>query len=432
MVSPPCGVNPHGGDPNPAIVNTPATIIILGAGFGGITTAIRLEKQLRRRGLVRSCHIVLVDRNNYHTYTPALYEIAALPKERRAAVPLHSTHCIDIERIVRSRAVTFLQDTIESASLQLRTVTLAEHGAMPFDYLVIALGAEVNYFDIPGLPEHAYTLKHFTDAIRIRNSIEKLVRSHDELTVVVGGAGATGVELAAEFSNFLCSLQHSVRAHQNACTVRLVLIEASSGILPGFSDTIVRTATRRLNSLGVEIRVSAPIAGVNADSITFRDGSRMRCDALVWTGGIKGAASLAAFGLPLGPKGNIVVDATLAASPGIFAVGDAACFTNPNTGLTLPWNVPVAEAEAAVVADNIVRAIEKKPLKDFQPDERYPFVLTVGKKYAIADLVFLRISGLLGWMLKRLVELRYLLFILPIGTASMTWIRNVRAYISND
>ncbi len=413
-------------------MNTPATIVVLGAGFGGITTAILLERKLRRRGRLPSCQIILIDRNSYHTYTPALYEIAALPKERAAAVPLHDTHCIDIERIIRSRTVTFLQDTIEGVAPESRTVTLAERGAIPFDYLVVALGAEVNYFGIPGLQEYAFTLKHFTDAIRIRNAIEKLVRSRDELTVVVGGAGATGVELAAEFSNFLCALQRAIRSDRNACTVRLVLVESSPNILPGFTDAVVRTATQRLNALGVEIRTNAPIAEMNQDFITFSDGSRMRCDALVWTGGVKGATSLGAFGLPLGPKGNIAVDTTLQAAQGIFAVGDAACFLRQKTGEALPWNVPVAEAEAANVSDNIVRAIEKRPLQNFEPRERYPFVLTVGKKFAIADLMSTRVSGFLGWILKRLIELRYLLFILPMGAASITWIRNVRTYISND
>ncbi|MEK7560568.1 MAG: FAD-dependent oxidoreductase [Patescibacteria group bacterium] len=412
--------------------NGKQNIVILGAGFGGLMAALTLAKMLRRSRLYERYNVALVDRNNYHTYTPALYEIAAIPKGEAEAVCLKSSNCIPLDDIVSPYAIRFIQDDVRGLNPAGKTVMLRDTGALPYAYLIIALGSETNYFNIPGLAEHSVTLKTFLDAIRIRNRIEELVESKEALTIVVGGGGPTGVELIAEFSNFICALARRNKKEKNTCSVELILVEASAEILHGFALWMIQGAFRRLGALGVSVRVGVPITEVTDRHILLQDGNSISFDLFIWAGGVKGNSALASFGIPLGPKGNIAVTENLAADGDIFAIGDSAFFVHRETQAPLPWNVPIAEEEARIVAANIIRKIRAVPLIPFRPMRRYPFILAVGKKYALADFVFFHFSGVLGWIAKLFVELRYFFFILPFFKAVRIWLQNVKAYTSND
>jgi len=412
--------------------NTKQNIVVLGAGFGGLTAALTLSKLLRRHKLNNLYDVVLIDRNNYHTYTPALYEIASIPSGEAEAVCLKSSHCIPLEDIVSAHGIRFLQDEVRGLDSVGHSIALRDSGILPYSYLIIALGSETNDFNIPGMAEYALTLKTFTDAIRIRNRVEELVRKKSALTLVVGGGGPTGVELIAEFSNFICTITRKLKAAQNTCTVELVLIEATGEILHGFAPWMIRGALRRLAALGVGVKTGAPITEMTETQILLKDGSAIPFDLFIWAGGVKGHSVLASFGLPLGPKGNIAVNQNLEANGGIFAIGDSAFFVHPGTNAPLPWNVPIAESEAHLAARNIVRKIREVPMRPFHPWKKYPFILAVGKKYALADLVIFHFGGLAGWIAKLLVELRYFLFILPFAKAIRIWVKNVKTYMSND
>ena len=152
----------------------------------------------------------------------------------------------------------------------------------------------------------------------------------------------------------------------------------------------------------------------------------------IGAGGVRPAAVLENFGLPLDERGGIRVNEFLEARPRIYAIGDNASLVNPLTGKSLPGNVPVAEAEARVAARNIIADIMQKRRRQFRPLTQYPFILAVGGKYAVADLIIIRLFGFLGWALKQLVELRYLIFILPWPKAITTWLRTIYYSTSND
>ena len=138
------------------------------------------------------------------------------------------------------------------------------------------------------------------------------------------------------------------------------------------------------------------------------------------------------MGVTLGPKGGIPVSEELETGPKILAIGDNASFMNPATGRPLPWNALIAENQARVAADNIVADLSGTPRRKFQPQKNYPFILAVGRKYAIADLVYIHEWGFAAWCLKLLVELKYLLFILPFLEAISTWWKYVKVARSND
>ncbi len=383
--------------------------MIAGAGFGGMTAALKLERQLRNRP---DWNIVLIDKNTYQLYTPALYEIAAIPKEEVDPTSITSIIAIPIADIIAGKKITFVQGALTGFDCEKRSVRLQGGRQFSYAYLVLALGSKTNYFDIHGLREHALPLKRFEDTVAIRNKIERMLTERRELTLIVGGAGATGVELIAELSNFI--------RHNPVCPVRLVLIEASSTVLPGFDRHIIQRANKRLINLGIEIYTSTRITSVGSKEIILDDAKAIPYDIMVWTGGV------------MGNPFSCAVNKFLQIDDYAFAIGDAAEFTDAQTGKTLPRNVPVAQAQARAVARNILREIEGKPKLPFRPSKRYPYVLAVGRKYAIADLIFIRFRGFAGWCVKLLVELRYLLFILPLPKAISVWLRSIRVYASND
>lgn len=404
------------------------TIVVAGAGFGGLTAAVRLESSLRRHPEWR---VVLIDRHPYHLFTPALYEVSAIPRGEALLASLKTALAIPIREIIAGRRMTFVQGRIAAIDVSLRRVSLEDTRAISYDILVLALGSETNYFDITGLEEHACPIKTFDDAVKIRNRIEDLAAEKPALRVVVGGAGPTGVELAGEFSNFLCRLGERLGIGR-ACETEIVLIEAAENILPGFDAWAVRRARERLEKLGVTIQTKTRITAVTPAEIQCQNAPAVRYDLLIWTGGVAGNPFYQTLGLPLSNKKTLAVNEFLEVLPNVFAVGDGAGFIDPGTGALLPWNIPVAEASGRRVAQNIVRRVRGLPPKPFRPLRRYPYILAVSRKYAIADLVFVRLSGLAGWIAKILVELRYLLSILPPARALGRWRRNIALYAAND
>lgn len=409
------------------------TIVVLGAGFGGLTAVLKLAKIIKRKGLAKMCRIILVNKTSYQVYTPALYEIASIPKGEANAICLKTSICIDLEEVASRNGFQVVGGEIKSADQARKIVVLASGEKVAFDYLVVALGAETNYYNIPGLKEHALPLKTFEDAIRLRNKIEEIVISGvSPIHIVIGGAGATGVELSAEFNNFLRYLKERLLSNAKIYNTDIILVDAAPDILPGFTPWLVAKAKNRLGRLGVKILTGRVIAGVDERAVTFRDGSEIAYHILVWAGGVTPVAVLKNLGLPLAPKGQVVVNEYLEAAPRVWAIGDNTDFVNPESGKPLPGNVPVAEQQALVAAKNIIAEITGARKKIFRPMSKYPYILAVGRKYAIADLVFIRFSGFWGWLAKQLVELRYLIFVLGLKRALSMWWRSVKYSASND
>ena len=408
-------------------------IIIVGAGFGGLHTALILARYpiLQDKGY----NIILIDRHHHHLYTPALYEIAAIPSDYANDASLTASILIPIQDIIRTRPIHFIADEIMGRDKDTHRIILRNGGSLPYAYLVLALGTQTNYFNIPGMEEYGTPLKTCDDATLLRNKIEAALKQKPSLTVIVGGAGASGVEVVAELVNFVCMMKAKITPESMRCDVTYFLAEASGDILPGFDPWMVTRTRRRLERLGVTVKTGVPIASADKHSITFTDGQRQSYDVLIWTGGVKGSAILNNLNLHLSPKGTVIVGPDLRAQDGsttVFAVGDNAWFLHPETRKPLPWNVPIAESEGRHVAQEILRAIHGESPRPFKPRRRYPFILAVGKKYALADLVYVRFGGFFGWCAKQLVELRYLLFLLPWLHAFALWWKDITMYRAND
>lgn len=408
-------------------------IIIVGAGFAGLYTALKLARRLS--SLPPGWRIILIDRRDLHLYTPALYEIAAMPRSLAPDDLLKSSVLIPLRDIIGTRPITFIRDECIDLDVKSRTLTLKRAGKLQGEYLVLAMGSETNFFNIPGLDRYGHPLKTFDDALAIRNELESLLAKKDHIHVVIAGAGSTGVEVSCEFINFICAITSKSRVGTPLCPAAFTLFEASDGILPGFNSWITRRAAGRLADLGVMVKTKSPLVAVDERDITLGNGTKVPYDLLIWTGGVRPPYLLKTLNIPKDRTNAIATDADLFVGDTdekVLAIGDNAAITNPENRRMIPRNVPAAQAEAAYAALRIARSIRGLEQKHFRPRKRYPFILATGKKYAIADLVVIRFSGFLGWAAKEFAQLRYLLSILPLKKALRLWWTTVKLHSAND
>ncbi len=412
-------------------------ILILGGGFGGLSCAKRLNYYFNKnQELCKDYEIILIDRHDYQLYTPTLYEIATTDEETANLIELKTIVTFPLSYALRKTKVKFLQGEVEKINLEEKYIMVKKENEtqkINFEYLVLALGNETNYFNIPGLKENSLPLKNFYDALRIRDKILALEHhGRENLKFLIAGAGPTGVEFAGELSLWL---KHLNKKHK----YEIILIEANKEILPGFSEKIVKIAKKRLNQLGIKIKTNFLITEVKENQVISQEGEILDFDLLIWTGGVKAPEIVKDLLLKTEKKGIIVseemlclpLDEHLDLGDKVYALGDIACFYDPKTQKPLPGVARVALEQAKIVADNIVADIKNLPKKKYKPKE-YPFIIPLGGKWAIAKFDKILIVGFLAWILKGLVELYYLVSILPLGMALSIWFHGLKIFIKND
>jgi NADH dehydrogenase len=423
-------------------------IVILGAGFGGIKAAFSICRAIESRKLQDKYELVLVDKNFYHTYTPTLYEVATTSKETASQVNLEQIVTFSIPQIFKGRCLTFLQKTVAKVDLIGGDVHFHGGEKLKFDYLVFALGAETNYFDIPGLKENSLSLKTFKDAILIREKILGLVyeiQPSQELKILVGGGGATGIELAGEIQSWLIDLNKEFKKFRFSVKI----VEAAPAILSGFDKRVAEKVTRRLKKINVEVLAGETIEKVEPNKVFLKSQKTVDFDILIWTGGVKAVSLMAELPLKKEQRGKVEVVGEMWCLPHtpdlklygkIYGLGDAVCSYNPETGKPVPLIAEAAIEQAKVVAHNILEDIKveeglaKLPdYKKYRPEKEFPYIIPVGGKFAVAKWGPLVLSGFSGWILKGLVEIYYLLFnVLPPFQAIKIWLKGLWIFTRND
>lgn len=406
---------------------TPANIVILGGGFGGIACARALAQHLRRHGLIREFLPILVDRQSGQLYQPALYEVAAATPPDASALELKRAVVVPYEEILAGTGVRFVQTEVTGIDLEQGVVRTTSEPLLPFRHLVLALGAEPNFFGIPGMTEHAFSFRSFREIIRLRNRIAERTAAGVRLPIAVCGGGSTGVEVAAELTGL-----DRARGGEHP---EIILVEACPAILTGFPEATVRAATRRLLGLGVTIRANTRVTAADSAGLTIETarGATERLETLVtiWAGGIKPNHVLEAVLTLHTDRGRAAIGETLLCAPGVWAIGDNACLIDPETKQPLPAVARIAIEQGKHAAQNIIRRIQDKVALPY-PIRRYPYVIPVGGKWAIADLLAFRITGFAGWCIKQAIELTYLASILPLSHALRIWLQGLSIYIQND
>ena len=397
------------------------TIVIIGAGFGGVQCALGLAKILKN-GSFTGVRITLIEKNRYHTFTPALYEVAsASPKVSEDAL-YHRVNIL-LKHIIEGKAIEFIKAEVASIDLADKSLEFRDGNGIDFDYLVLAAGAQPNFYNIKGLALHALSLNNFISALEIRRA----VKLGDDVpkTIVIGGAGPTGVELAGELHG----------CFRSECP-QITLIDGAPRVLPSFPERISALAAKRLAKLGITTKMGLPINEIDAHHVILKDGQKIPYDRFFWTGGIKPGGLIAS--LPLQKeKGFLkvspclqVIDENGKVNENVFALGDLA-ISYDLKGNLVPWTAQKAIAEGQHIARTILQTLQGNEAGVCEiPPTR--FIIPIGGKWAITKFNGIIYSGFFGWVLKNFVELRYLSSLLPWYKALGQWLTTMATFSRND
>ena len=370
-------------------------VVIVGAGFGGLT----LARALRRAPV----DVILLDRNNYHLFTPLLYQVAsALLSPADIAQP--------VRKLVRPvRNTEFRLGEITGIELDGRCVR-TDRGVVSYDYLVVAAGSVNNYFGNRSLQLRSLNLKELPDALRLRNEVldrleeARWTESSDHrktlLTFAVVGGGPTGVEFAGSLSELVrLVLRKDFRGFELS-DARVVLLEGSDRLLGAFHPSLGEAALRSLQKKHVEIWLHALVKEVRPGEVELVDGRHLEAASIVWTAGVRGSDVGRMLGVETDRQGRVPVEPTLQlpGRPEVMVIGDLAGFDN------LPMLSPVAMQEARHAAHVITAMIGGRTPEPFQYHDPGTMA-TIGRNSAVAELGRLRFTGFLGWVFWLFVHL---------------------------
>lgn len=381
-------------------------VIIIGGGFGGLRAAKTL-------GGVSGIEVILLDRRNHHLFQPLLYQVATA-----------GLSPAEIATPIRSVLAAYKNITVELAevvALDIKNKTVqTKDDLLPFDYLILAAGAEQSYFGHPEWEKAAPGLKSLENATEIRRRLLLAFELAEKeknpelqkalLTFVVVGGGPTGVELAgaiSEISRF--TLEKDFRNIDPSRT-RIILIEAGSRLLSAFSPALSKKAAQDLEKIGVQIWTNTRVTEISENHVRLGE-EVLKTSTIVWAAGVKPSplcGQLQKAGAALDRTGRVLVqnDLTLKDHPHIFTIGDMAAFTD-TTGSTLPGLAPVAIQQGKHAAKNIILAIKAQTLKPFHYRDKGQMA-TIGRKKAVMQAFGLEMSGLFAWLAWLFIHIYYL------------------------
>jgi NADH dehydrogenase len=440
-------------------------IVILGGGFGGVYTLKYLHKFFHTHGLTRistrinaDLKLVLVNKKNYFLFTPLLHEFAT------GSVSLENL-VEPIREIIRCCDYEFIHGEVKRIDLEKKIVELNEN-KIDYDYLVIALGSKTNFYNIPGAEENSFTLKSLDEAIRLRNHFihmfekyaderglqhgltridivyaDKCVsnttqmngdnnisnnpresayennirvdprgnqRLSAELTFVIIGGGATGVELAAEMSDYFYKTFSKFYPKEIISKVKIILIEKGNELIPQFSPKLRKIALEVLRKKNVEIILGKGVKKVGKDFIKLDDETIIKTKTVIWTAGVEPNLPEIIGNVEKDSKGRLIVNEYLQVKnyDNVFSIGDVCCFIQNQK--PLPQLAQVAVRQAKTVAKNIFNLIQNKPLEKFVYKHQGDLI-SLGRFFAIGEIKNFTFSGFFTWILWRVVYLSKLI-----------------------
>ncbi|MDO8472258.1 MAG: NAD(P)/FAD-dependent oxidoreductase [Dehalococcoidia bacterium] len=370
-------------------------IVVLGGGFAGVYSVIRLEKALRNDKDVR---ITLVSNENFFLYTPMLHEVATGGIETR-----HIAYPIRVLR--KDKAFDFHMGNVSRVDLANRKVIL-DSGALDYDYLVLAMGATTNMSAIPNKSGNIFTLKNLLDGVMIRNHIIRMFEEADAeddpkrqkqmLTFVVVGAGYTGVQLAADIQNFVSRCLLKGYPHIDPAMVRVMLIGDKGHILSGQDNKLSEASMKILRKQGVHIRLNSRVTRVWDHGMELNHSEMEPTETVIWAAGIVANPVVAALPVNKDELGRVVVDQFLRVpeQPGVYALGDNAHFADPLTGAVLPPRAHFAVRQPRVVVANLLADLRGGASIAYRYQEASELV-SLGPRNAAMNLFGLHMSGLI-------------------------------------
>ena len=402
-----------------------AHVVVLGAGFGGLTFCQQLKSQRTK--------VTLVDRTNHHLFQPLLYQVATAGLSApEIAQPIRS--------ILRDQEnVTVILDEVTDIRLATREVVLRTK-ILSYDYLILALGGANNYFGHPEWEQHAPGLKSLDDAVRIRSHVlvafeaaeaaEDVARRAPLMTVVIIGGGPTGVELAGAFAELARFVLRSDFRRIDPAQARIILIEAGPRILSNLPEDLSQSATRQLERLGVHIRTGTPVKDIRRGEVELAGGEIIHAENILWAAGVSATPLTAKLGVELDKGGRVKVnpDLSVPGQPNVFAIGDMASVMQGN-GKPVPGVSPAAMQMARHVAEII-----DTELAGF-PATRPPFkywdkgtMATIGRSKAVAQVGPIKMHGLIAWLAWLSLHLVFLIGFKNKVAVMIDWMYSYFAY----
>lgn len=390
----------------------PPHVVVVGGGFAGLYAARRLGALPVR--------VTLIDRQNYHLFSPLLYQVAtAALSPGEIAQPIRSL-------LRKQTNVQVLMAEVVGVDVQGKRVRLGGNAAtewVPYDYLILAVGARHAYFGHDEWEAHAPGLKSIDDALEIRRRFLRAYESAEAepdaarraewLTFVIVGGGPTGVELAGTMVEIARrTLRREFRAIDPS-TSRILLLEGGPRVLPTFPEALSGSARRQLEELGVEVRTDAKVTGIDEEGVSVGN-ERIAARSVFWAAGVAASPLVKELGAPLDRSGRVVVEPDLSVPMHreVFVVGDLAAFTHQPgmDGKPLPGLAQVAIQQGKAAAENVGRRVRGEPAAPFRYVD-LGNMATIGRAAAVADvtLVRLRLSGLVAWVAWLTVHLFWLI-----------------------
>ena len=372
-------------------------VVILGGGFGGLAAA---------RALYKTAEVTVVDRHNYQTFLPLLYQVST--------AGLAADHvAYPIRGALRKTNVKFRMGSPLAIDYKNKEVKLDSLDVLKFDHLIVALGSTTADFGIPGVTEFTLGMKSVNEALAIRAQImrrfEDLCRLEDDtrLAITVIGGGPTGVEMAGAIAELIRGPLKSDQK-QAAAQIDITIIEAGDRLLPTFSPTLSKRTKKDLEKLGVKVLVGSPVAGVELRKVTLNDKQVLPSEITIWAAGVKGSNAMAQLSLPV--SGNrVVVEPTMQVKnyPNIWALGDIAGALGKDAK-PLPMVAPVAIQQGKFLAKQITRLSNGKELKEFKYLDKGSMA-TIGRNKAVVEVKGFKLSGPIAWLIWVALHLFYLL-----------------------
>ena len=358
-------------------------VLVLGGGFAGIGAAHQLKKS--------DVDVLLVDKNDYHTFQPLLYQVATGLLEQSAVG--HPVRDLFHEQ----DNVRLHVDRVTGIDLEARQVQFAELQPMAYDYLVLGLGAEVNYFGVDGAAEHAFPLYTLADAVRLKNQVLRLWEDADKhpdliedgaLNIVVVGGGPTGVETAGALAELYNGVFRKDYPDVAQDASRIVLVEASPEIFSMFKPELRTYTVEALTKRGVEVQTGEVVESVSPARVKLKSGKELKAHTLVWGAGLQGNALVQSLGLELERGNRIAVDGNLRipSHQEVFAVGDIAAITDTKTEQVLPQLGSVALQSGEHAGETIAKLVAGKETKPFKYKNKGTMA-TIGRGSAVVQML---------------------------------------------
>ena len=395
-------------------------IVILGGGFAGVECTRQLESKF---GNDPDIELVMVSEDNFLLFTPMLPQVASGMIETRHIVLPIRTIC---------KKTKFYEGRIKNIDPFGKLVNLWGTGdkrsiSIHYDFLVVALGSETNFFGMADVEKNAYTMKTLNDAVVLRNRIiDMLEQAENEtnpilrksfLNFVVAGGGFAGIETAGELMDLILDARkHYPTIHKD--DLKVIVIEALPMILPGFNEKLAEFAKQKLIERGIDIKLQTAITSFDGNEVTTKsidqnpkdpvDESKVdsiRTKTLIWTAGVTPVNTIKRSMLKT-DRGKVIINEYLEVQdfPGVFAIGDCALFLNPETKRPFPPTAQIAEAQAKTAAKNLIALIKNSEKEKFEYHSKGQMAI-IGKRSGIATFLGMNISGFWAWLIWRNVYL---------------------------